>query len=156
QPVPIPRRNPKVARDLVTICMKALEKDPVRRYQTAAEMEADLQRFLRWEPVHARPAGTLTRAGKWLHRHKAESVAGGIGLAVLVAGLTFVWYRNAEAWRLGGEQLLQSEQALQRGDFEAAIQLTSEALKNRPDDPTIPKQLEVIQTKQVSKLTKEQ
>ena len=48
EPPPIGRSNPKVPRDLVTICSKALEKDPQNRYATAAEFEADLQRFLRW------------------------------------------------------------------------------------------------------------
>jgi serine/threonine protein kinase len=58
EPVPLQKRNPKVPRDLVTICNKALEKDPNKRYRTAAELEADLLRFLRWEPVHAKPAST--------------------------------------------------------------------------------------------------
>ena len=50
------------------------EKDPVKRYQTAAEFEADLVRFLRWEPIQARPAGALVRLSKWLHRNRNNFV----------------------------------------------------------------------------------
>src|SRR5262249_38096252 len=73
EPVPPARLNPKVPRDLETICLKCLHKEPQRRYATAAALAEDLQRFQRGEPVAARRAGLLERAGKWGRRHPSLS-----------------------------------------------------------------------------------
>ncbi len=71
EPVPIRKSNPNVGRDLETICLTAMEKVPARRYQSALEMADDLRRFLRFEPVTARPVSAMTRSFRWLHRHPA-------------------------------------------------------------------------------------
>jgi serine/threonine protein kinase/tetratricopeptide (TPR) repeat protein len=67
-----PRRpcllNPKVDRDLSTICLKSIEKDPERRYASALSLAEDLERWLRYEPIRARPSGVLTRWKKWVQR----------------------------------------------------------------------------------------
>ncbi len=156
EPTPIHRQNPKVPRDLITICMKAMEKDPNRRYQTAAAMAEDLRRFLGWEPILARPAGTLSRIGKWIRRHRAESAAIGIGTAVLVGVLAVQMYRGAEDRRRSGELLQQAERAADGEDFETAIQRATEALALQPDDPTIPPRLELIQEKRTTRAVREQ
>jgi serine/threonine protein kinase/Tfp pilus assembly protein PilF len=60
--------NPKVDRDLSTICLKCLEKDPRQRYTSALALAEDLEHWLRHEPTQARRAGILIRANKWIRR----------------------------------------------------------------------------------------
>ena len=73
----------RIPRDLETIVMKAIDKDPKRRYQSADEMGEDLQRFVNDEPIKARRIGTVERFGRWCRRNPA--VAGlTAGIAVLL------------------------------------------------------------------------
>ncbi len=84
---PLPRSiNRSVPRDLQTICLKALEKRPADRYQTAAEFAEDLERFLSGETIHARPTPTMVRAARWAKRRPA--VISSVVLALLVLILT--------------------------------------------------------------------
>ncbi|MFT6079306.1 MAG: serine/threonine protein kinase/WD40 repeat protein [Planctomycetota bacterium] len=136
EPVPLHRRNSKVPRDLVTICQKALEKDPGKRYQTAAEFEADLQRFLRWEPVHAKPASTWTRATKLVRRHRTESAVAALLLIAAAVVTVFVWVNGSMNANLADELLQRAEVRAQVEDYEMAITLTEEALGLRNDDAT--------------------
>jgi eukaryotic-like serine/threonine-protein kinase len=85
-PVPPRRLNPKVHPELETVTLKALEKDPDRRYASAAELTADLRRWLDGEPVLARPAGTVSRLVRRLRKHKLATA----GVLAMVAGLAIV------------------------------------------------------------------
>lgn len=78
-PIPPRRLHPRVPRDLETICLKCLQKEPWRRYGSAAELAEDLRRFLRDEPILARPVSALNRLVKWARRKPA--------LALLIAGI---------------------------------------------------------------------
>jgi tRNA A-37 threonylcarbamoyl transferase component Bud32 len=77
--------NPRVSEDLQTIILRALEKDPARRYADAAEFADDLRRLLEGEPIRARPAGPFRRAAKWVRRHRTVSALAVAVLASLVA-----------------------------------------------------------------------
>jgi serine/threonine protein kinase/Tfp pilus assembly protein PilF len=74
--------NPKVDRDLATICLKCLEKDPPRRYSSALALAEDLERWLKHEPIQARRTGIFTRGRKWVRRNPA--------IAALIASLAAV------------------------------------------------------------------
>ncbi len=84
EPVPPRRRNPLVPRDLETVCLTAMEKDPARRYATAAEFAADLQRFLDFQPVQARPVGAARKLVRWAQRNRALAAAAGLALLIAV------------------------------------------------------------------------
>jgi tRNA A-37 threonylcarbamoyl transferase component Bud32 len=86
------QRDPRVPRDLETICLKAMAKEPQKRYPTAGEVAADLRRFLKGEPIHARP---VSRAEKLWRRCRRNPTVAGLTAAVVallgtVAGLA-VW-----------------------------------------------------------------
>jgi WD40 repeat protein len=103
-----PRRpsilNPAVDRDLETICLKCLEKDPRRRYPSAEALADDLERSGRHEPIMARPVGTYERVKKWARRRPAVAFLSATSLLLLwgmiVFGLFYVWRERARSFEL--------------------------------------------------------
>jgi TolB-like protein/Tfp pilus assembly protein PilF len=86
--------NPKIDRDLSTICLKCLEKDPQRRYSSALALAEDLEHWLKHEPIRAKPSGFFTYAGKWVRRNPSTTVLVTL-LVALAAGLSLtVWNRK--------------------------------------------------------------
>jgi serine/threonine protein kinase/Flp pilus assembly protein TadD len=83
EPRPPRLLNPKVDRDLSTICLKCLEKDPKRRYSSAFALAEDLEHWLKHEPIQARHTGIFTRGKKWVRRNPA--IAGLIAALVALA-----------------------------------------------------------------------
>ncbi|PYK73717.1 MAG: hypothetical protein DME44_00470 [Verrucomicrobia bacterium] len=83
--------NPKVDRDLSTICLKCLEKDPQRRYSSALALAQDLERWLRHEPIQARRTGLIARGKKWLHRNPSTAFAGASLVGLIAALSVMIW-----------------------------------------------------------------
>ena len=83
--------NPKLDRDLSTICVKCLEKDPQRRYSSALALAEDLERWLRHEPIQARHAGIITRGKKWLRRNPTSALLAASLVALAAAAAWIVW-----------------------------------------------------------------
>jgi hypothetical protein len=80
--------NPSVPRDLETICLKCLEKEPQRRYQSAHEVAEELDRVLKNEPIHARPIGTAGKAWRWCRgKPVVASLSAAIGLLLLALAI---------------------------------------------------------------------
>ena len=83
--------NPKIDRDLSTICLKCLEKDPQRRYSSALALAEDLERWLRHEPIQARRTGVVGRGKKWLQRNPTAAAVVALSLALIAAVGVIVW-----------------------------------------------------------------
>ncbi len=88
--------NPKVDRDLATICLKCLDKDPQRRYSSALALAEDLERWLKHEPIRGRRTGIFTGGRKWMRRNR-KLVA--TGAACLLVGAAVIWLFRGELFR---------------------------------------------------------
>jgi WD40 repeat protein/serine/threonine protein kinase len=144
--------NADVSADLETICLKCLEKEPQRRYQTAQEIADDLDRFLRNEPIHARPITRAERTWRWCRRKPALAsfvAATALLLLAILIGSPIALYRIHQARKAEQMQLKRTEeeslkarqfayasdmnlahQAVQEDDFYRARQLLD---RHRPN-----------------------
>jgi WD40 repeat protein len=99
EPVAVRRLQPKVPRDLETICLKCLHKEPRRRYRSAGELAEDCAAFLDGKPVQARPVGKVERFGLWCRRNPILALASGaalLGLMLVTALSVLYGVRQAE------------------------------------------------------------
>jgi TolB-like protein/predicted Ser/Thr protein kinase/Flp pilus assembly protein TadD len=83
--------NPKIDRDLSTICLKCLEKDPKRRYASALALAEDLERWLKHEPIRARRTGVFARGKKWVQRNPTSALLAASLVALIAAVGWNVW-----------------------------------------------------------------
>jgi hypothetical protein len=129
EPQPPRKLNKKVPVDLETICLKALEKDPDSRYQTAGQMAEDLRRFANRFAISARRAGPVQRLVKWARRRPAVGASlGGLLLALAVALAFALWAHHEKQQRQIDKE--QADARLRDAQERARLQLLEEKLRN--------------------------
>lgn len=147
-PAPSPRLlNPNLARDLETICLKCLEKDPERRYASASDLAADLARFGSGQPISARPVSSLEKMRRWAKRNPLPASLALISLLILLVGsigIVSQWQRaerhaqNEEQERERAEstlstlQIQHAELRLQRGEVAEGLAYLAHVLRKDP------------------------
>jgi WD40 repeat protein len=130
EPPSLRKLNGRVPKDIETICLKCLEKEPARRYQSAGELAEELKRFVRGDPIHARPVSSFERVWRWSQRRPA--IAGLLAALLLsltagLAGVSFFYHQatlNAETTRrsLYRSQMKLAAESLGKGDIEGVRQ----------------------------------
>jgi tetratricopeptide (TPR) repeat protein len=147
--VPVRQLQPKVPRDLETICLKCLQKSPERRYASAGALAEDLRRFQAGEPIQARPVGSAERLWRWCRRNpRVALLCGGAALAVVFWAVTATWLMvqlrretdakeaarleaetNAAEARRNADQARTNEETAKRNE-QAALRSEHKALRN--------------------------
>lgn len=135
EPPPPRSTDRRVPRDLETICLKAIEKDPDRRYQRAGQMAADLRRHVDRHAISARRIGITGRTVRWVRRHPALSIALGCVCVLLIGLGAVLWRADAAARKVEREKALaeidrtvdDAIDAAFRGDLQRAIQYVDKA-----------------------------
>src|SRR5262245_61345936 len=114
-PIPPSQLQPKTPKDLETVCLKSLLKEPEKRYATAGELAADLRRFLDGQPVLARPVPAWEKGYKWVKRHPARAALLGLSTAVvLVASIGGPLVAQRENYLRGRAEDARDEEERQR------------------------------------------
>jgi WD40 repeat protein/tRNA A-37 threonylcarbamoyl transferase component Bud32 len=131
QTEPISPRSlaPSTPRDLDTICLKCLDKEPHKRYRTAAELEYDLSHFLQKRPIRARPIGRLGRLSRWCRRNPAVAIstmmAAGLLLVLAIGGPIVAIREGSLRWdaeqSTTNERLAREDEAEQRRIAERSL-----------------------------------
>ena len=119
-PVPPRRLNTRVSVDLETVCLKCLEKEAGRRYESAAALADDLRRFTEGRPVLARPVGPVERVAKWATRRPAAAAVLA-GALLMVVGLGIVWGRSGRVAALAATEELDRREGEQRRAHQEAV-----------------------------------
>ncbi len=126
EPVALTRLNPGVPKDLETICLKCLEKEPGRRYGTARQLAADLARFERDEPIAARPATTFEKLWRWARRNpRVALLSASLAVVVVIglAGVSWQWRRAERHVQIETRQRQHLEQVLADNEIQEAERL---------------------------------
>jgi WD40 repeat protein/serine/threonine protein kinase len=116
------RTHPGTDPDLAAICLHCLEKSPDRRYTSAAALANDLDRWLRHEPISARPASTASRLAKWARRHPATATLAATLLPALLAGLvttSWQWRRATRNEQRTAQMLYAANMSLAQADWQS-------------------------------------
>ncbi len=134
-PIPPSQFQPRLPRDLETICLKCLQKDPAKRYATAAALGEDLRRFLAGEPILARPVSRAEWLWRWCWRNPRVAALGGLVVILVVAwaATSTLLYRLARANErkaLANAASASQNASLARHNAQEALSNAQEALAN--------------------------
>ncbi len=144
-PIPPRQHRPQIPVDLETICLKALERDPSRRYASCGEFACDLESFTKREPISARRAGPLERGIRWLSRHRSLAAAGAVAIAFGIAVAIVLVQNRAERRERSKQDAVYAAFA---GDFpraDAAISAARDAGASAPWAHMLRGQLALLQ-----------
>ena len=114
EPVPLRQLNAGVPLDLETVCLKCLAKDTARRYSSAAELVAELERFLAGRPVQARPVGVVERVWRWYRRNRLVGRLLAAVAGTLITGTTIATYFAIENGQLAERASINEKKALKK------------------------------------------
>jgi serine/threonine protein kinase/WD40 repeat protein len=143
EPVSPRQLNPKLDRDLETICLKCLQKNPAQRYRSVRELAEDLGRYLNREPIEARPVSLPNRAMRWCRRNVWATVAASVAVvALFVVSLTTTFYainyknrlqqalfEQVRSERLAGNPAGSMKKIVEAAQFERGPELREEAIQ---------------------------
>ncbi|MCA9539570.1 MAG: serine/threonine protein kinase, partial [Myxococcales bacterium] len=136
-----PRRQDGLPTDVIAICLRALHRSPARRYVDALDMAADLDRFLRGEPVVAALPGSWRRLGWWLRRHRTALIAAGLtalALAAVFGGREWLRTRAAQAEAEVREAQAETALSTARAQADRLRAAGSDAAADAVPSPTLP------------------
>jgi WD40 repeat protein len=157
EPAPPTQLQPRIPRDIETICLKCLHKEAAKRYSTAAELAGDLERFEQGLPIKARRIGSAERFTRWCRRNpmiaRLSAAVALLLVSVAVVATAGAWLARLEAKRanderekaessadasrklLGEQFVMHGAQLLEKGDLSGALVWFAEALHRDQDDP---------------------
>jgi tetratricopeptide (TPR) repeat protein len=143
EPVSLRKLNQRVDRDANTIVAKCLEKEPDRRYGSAAELKKDIERYQRGEPIHARPIGIFEKSLRRIRHNKAATFGIGAALAGLIVVITILLLqktaREAEKkanMEKAAGMLAEAHSAYDNRKYEKALEFVSRSLTLQPASGT--------------------
>ncbi len=139
EPVSVTSLQPNVPRDLETICLKCLHKDPRQRYGSALELAEDVQRFLRDEPIRARPVRALEKLRRWVRRHPVPVLLLTTGLLAPVVALVALSLLSARLVRSAAlESAAQQAELLEEATKEYSRNVQRVVKANYTVNKTVP------------------
>ena len=133
---PSPRKlNSSVSKDLETITLKCLEKEPGRRYQRSGELRDELRSYLGGEPIQARPIGRAARAGRWIRRNKTVSgLIFAVASALLLGASVSTYFAVEASGKANLASIRELEAIAAQKDAEAVTNFLIEAFRSTDPD----------------------